>query len=271
MFYFFSKTFNYLLTPAGWLTAALLLAFFSKKTVRRRRLIGVALGIFWLFGNPVLTNELALWWEYPVPNEITPASARQKAFLPADSTSTVAVLLTGGMINVSKDVPPGRFLLGREADRAGQALYLYKTGAVHKILISGGSGDLPFGPKGVSDEGQVVTRFLIVAGVRPGDIVLENKSRNTHENAGFSAKMLRDRFHTDQCVLVTSASHMRRAVACFRKEGVRVVPFPGVFMSRRRSFGLGEYVLPNEQSFADSYYLVREMVGYGVYRVMGYV
>ena len=271
MFYFFSKTLNYLLTPAGWLTAALLLAFLTKKPLRRRWLIGIALGVFWLFGNPLLTNELALWWEYPISNKITRTGARQNAFLPADSTPTVAVLLTGGMVNVSKDVPPGRFLLGREADRAGQALYLYRTGAVYKILISGGSGDLPFGSKPASDEGRMVARFLTVAGVRPGDIVLENRSRNTHENARFSVNMLRGRFHTDRCVLVTSASHMRRAVACFRKQNVRVVPFPGVFMSRRRSYGPGEYILPSEQSFADSYYLVREIVGYGVYWVMGYV
>lgn len=271
MFYFFSKTLNYLLTPAGWLTTALLLAFLTKKPLRRRGLIGVGLGVFWLFSNPVLTNELALWWEYPVTNEITVVSTRQKASSPADSTPTVAVLLTGGMVNVSKDVPNGRFLLGREADRAGQVLYLYKTGAVRKILISGGSGSLPFGPKSASDEGQMVARFLMVAGVRPGDIVLENRSRNTHENALFSANMLRGQLRTDRCVLVTSASHMRRAVACFRKENVRATPFPGVFMGRRRSFGPGEYILPSEQTFADSYYLVREMVGYGAYWAMGYV
>lgn len=243
MFYFFSKTLNYLLTPAGWLTAVLLGAFFTKKPVRRRRLIGLGLGMFWLLGNPALTNELALWWEYP------PA--------PASPTTTVAVLLTGGVVNATKDVPAGRFLLGRESDRAGQALYLYKTGAVRKILISGGSGDLPFQRKSSSNEGQMAAQFLIVAGVRPGDIILEGKSRNTHENALFSARMLRGRFGTNQCVLVTSASHMRRAAACFRKENVVATPFPGGFLSSRRSFEPGEYVLPREQTFSDSYYLTR--------------
>lgn len=264
MFYFFSKTLNYLLTPAGWLVAVLLLALFTKKPVRRRRLIGVSLGIFWLFGNPVLTNELALQWEYPI-QERTPAPVL------TNPTVTVAVVLTGGIANTMKDVPDARFLLGREADRAGQALYLYKTGAVRKIMISGGSGDLPFQRKNVSDEGQMTARFLIVAGVRPGDIVLENKSRNTHENAQFSARMLHDRFGTNRCVLVTSASHMRRAVACFQKENVWVTPFPGGFLSSRRSFEPGEYILPREQTFADSFFLVREMVGYVVYWVVGYV
>jgi len=264
MFYFFSKTLNYLVTPAGWLFTALLLAFFTKNQVSRRRLIGVGLGIFWIFGNSVLTNELAIWWEYPVQPEIA-------APVPTDSTVAVAVVLTGGIVNTMKDVPEARFLLGRQADRAGQVLFLYKTGAVEKILISGGPGDLPFGRKNGQDEGQMTARFLVMSGVRPGDIVLESKSRNTHENAQFSARMLRHRLATSRCVLVTSASHMRRATACFRKENLLVTPFPGGFLSGRRSFEPGEYLLPNEQALADSYYLIREMVGYVVYWVVGYV
>ncbi|MDB5240443.1 MAG: YdcF family protein [Spirosoma sp.] len=267
MFYFFSKTLNYLLTPAGWLMVVLLLAFFTEKTVRRRRLIGVGLAIFWFFGNSVLINELGLQWEYPI-QEI---SSAQRV---ADSGVSIAVLLTGGMVNTSKEVSAGRFLLGHEADRAGQALYLYKTGVIQKILISGGPGDLPFQQKPVRDEGRMTARFLIVAGVHPADIVLESKSRNTHENALFSARMLHDRFHTNRCLLVTSASHMRRAVACFKKERVQVTPFPGNFMSSRRSFWSfepGEYVLPHEQTFAESYGLVKEWVGYVVYWVVGYV
>ena len=264
MFYFFSKTLNYLLTPAGWLFSVLLLAFFTKNLRRRRWLLGVGLGLFWLFGNSAIVNELALLWEYPVP-ERTPAPVA------TDSTVALAVVLTGGIMNTTKEVPTTRFVLGPSADRAGQALYLYKIGAVQKILISGGSGNLPFQRKNVSDEGQLTARFLIVSGVRLGDIVLENKSRNTHENAQFSARMLRDQFGTNRCVLVTSASHMPRAVACFRKANVQVTPFPGGFISSRRSFDPGEFLLPNEQTVADSYYLVKEMVGYVVYWVVGYV
>lgn len=265
MFYFFSKTITYLLTPAGWLVASLLAAYFIKNARWRRRLIGLAFGIFWLFGNSFLVNELALWWEYP----IQPA--------PADSSVRVAVLLTGGMVNGVKEIPgdkqqrADRFLLSREADRAGQALYLYKTGAVQKILISGGSGNLPFQAKSLNDEGQMTAHFLRVAGVRPTDILLENKSRNTHENAQFSAEMLQKTFHTNQCVLVTSAWHMRRAIGCFQKEGVTVVPFPSTFLSGRRSFAPGEWLLPNETAFFNAYYLTRELVGYVTYKVMGYM
>ncbi|GAB4027261.1 YdcF family protein [Spirosoma koreense] len=268
MFYFFSKTITYLLTPAGWLVAALLMAFFTKRLRLRRQLVGLTLVIFWAFGNSFLMNELAIGWEYPIQANV-PAST--------DSTARVAVLLTGGMVNTMKEIPGNtkkteeRVLLGREADRAVQALYLYKTGAVQKILISGGTGDLPFQIAAVSDEGQTVARFLAMAGVRPEDILLESKSRNTHENAVYSAQILRKTFRKNRCVLVTSAWHMRRAIACFEKEGIAVDPFPSSFLSGRRSFAPGEWLLPHEEAFFNSYYLIREQVGYLTYKVMGYV
>ncbi len=269
MFYFFSKTITYFLTPAGWLVIALLLALFTKNVRYRRRLITFSLSVFWLFGNPFLVNELALWWEYPIQPDIA---------APTDSTERVAVLLTGAMTNSLKEVPllPGpravpRYLLGREADRAAQVLYLYKIGAIQKILISGGSGPESFQTKSVRDEGHVVAQFLIVAGVRPGDIRLESKSRNTQENALFSAGVLRQQFHTYECVLVTSGWHMRRAMACFQKKGVQVTPFPSSFLSIRRSFLPGELLLPREETFFNAYYLVRELVGYVTYKIFGYL
>lgn len=270
MFYFFSKTITYLLSPAGWLITTLLLAFFARKTHSRRRLIGAGIGIFWVFGNSFLMNELALWWEYPIQPNLAAST---------DSTHRIAVVLTGSLINSLKEVPASvpttygtsRFLLGREIDRAGQALFLYKTGAVQKILISGGNGDLAFQTKQVSDEGEMTAQFLIVAGVRPNDIILEHKSRNTHENALFTAQVLRQRFKTNQCVLVTSAWHMRRAVGCFQKEGIQVMPFSGSFLSRQRSFLPGEWLLPHEAAFFDSYYLTRELVGYLTYKIAGYL
>ncbi|GAB3690879.1 YdcF family protein [Spirosoma flavus] len=266
MFYFFSKTLTFLLTPAGWLVITLLAAFFTKKLRYRRRFIAVALGIFVLAGNSFLTNELALLWEYPI---------QRNSIIRNDSTIHVAVVLTGGIINTMKEIPDNgsehRFLLGREADRAAQALYLYKKGIVQKILISGGNGSLPFQAKVVSDEGQMTATFLTTAGVPANDIVLENKSRNTRENALFSTRMLQLRFRTNQCLLVTSAWHMRRAVGCFQKAGVSVTPFPTSFIGNRRSFSPGEWLLPHEESFLDAYYLIREMIGFLTYRIVGYV
>lgn len=259
MFYFLSKLVAYFLTPAGWLLLTLLWAYVGGSPQKQRQRIGAALLLFWVFGNHFFVNELALAWERPsVP-------------VTRDSTRNVVVVLTGGIVQTNRNVEPLRPLLGTQADRMGQALYLYKTGVVQKILISGATTSLFFMPESRQDEGKQTAAFLRLAGVRPGDIVLEQNSRNTHENAVFSAQLLKQRFNTNRCVLVTSAFHMRRAEACFRKAGVDVTPFPGAFLSQERSWAPGEWLLPKEQVLQDAYALMKEWFGYVSYAVVGYI
>ena len=72
-------------------------------------------------------------------------------------------------------------------------------------------------------------------GVPAEAVVLEGKSRNTHENAIFTAAILKDKGWRS-VLLVTSAGHMRRAMAAFRKAGVAATaatadvrgPLPGL-------------------------------------------
>jgi uncharacterized SAM-binding protein YcdF (DUF218 family) len=262
MFYFFSKLISYIITPAGWLFATLLLARFGRSEQFRKRAVTTSLALFWICGNGFLTNELMLAWE--VPPQPLPV------FAPTDSIR-VAVVLTGGMINPQRAVTPTRPLLAREADRAGQALFLYKTGVVNRIIISGGQGNLPFMKTAVADEGQSIRQFFILAGVRPVDIVLENRAKNTHENAEFSVRLLRQQFRTNRCVVVTSAWHTRRAVGCFQKSGLVVQPFPGAFLGESRNFTPGNWLLPSEKAFGDAFWIIREVVGYMAYLLAGYV
>lgn len=259
MFYFFSKTLNYLLTPAGWLLLTLALATALRRPAQRRWLAGLALILFWLLGNSFLSNELAHWWAYP------PAALPRP-----DSTRAVAVVLTGGTTNSRIAIADGHPSLGPESDRLAQALYLYRRGVVTKILISGGIGTLPFGTRPIGDEGHLGAGFLRLAGVAPADIILENKSVNTRENALFTKAVLQRQLRTSRCVLVTSAAHMRRAVACFQKVGVDVVPYPGSFKQTPRSFAIGEWLLPNESALKETHDLFRELAGYVIYWVSGY-
>jgi uncharacterized SAM-binding protein YcdF (DUF218 family) len=262
MFYFLSKTLFYLLTPAGWLFFSLLGAIFLRNLRWRRRSGITALALFWLLGNGPLVNEGIRAWEVPVP-VLSPRANNEPI--------RVGVVLTGGMVNGLYAPTPTRPVLSREADRAGQALWLYKTGRVQKILISGGQGNLSFQTPSEVDEGQMIRQFLETAGVPATDILLENQSRNTHENAQFSARVLRKQWQTRACVVVTSAWHMRRAVACFRKQGLVVTPWAAAQLTERRAVAPGAYLLPNEKAFGDAQLLFREVVGYVTYWVVGYV
>ena len=268
MFYFLSKTAGYLLTPAGWLLTALVSALVFRR--QRRRLLLLSLGLFWALGNSVLVNELARAWEIDVPAKDGPPWM-WPPLSAADTATTVAVVLTGGLVDTQLPVVPARPLLGEQADRLGQALFLYKTGRVQKILISGGSSDLPFLAGETLPEGQQGMEFLRLAGVPARDLRWEMRSRNTRENALFSAQVLRSQYHTDRCVLVTSAFHLRRAVACFSRAGIRATPFPAAYIQQPRRFLPGDLLFPSDRAFADASRLIKEMAGYVAYALAGYV
>ncbi|MFN2359692.1 MAG: YdcF family protein [Marinobacter sp.] len=66
-------------------------------------------------------------------------------------------------------------------------------------------------------------RFITALGVPRSDILLEEKSRNTTQNADFTADILARR-SINRILLVTSALHMPRAVALFEAQGLDVIP-----------------------------------------------
>ena len=240
--------------PLIWVMGILLFACFTRNERRRKRLLTAAVALVWLLGNNFLVNEALLLWEIP---PVPMASIQQ----PYD----VAIVLTG--ITNSTKQPRDRTYFEKGADRIMHALQLYKSGKVKKILITGGSGSLN-GQEGT--EAGDLAAFLQIAGVPKEDVVLENQSRNTRENAMFSAKILNERFAGQRYLLVTSAFHMRRSAGCFQKAGIQADVFSTDFYTYQRSFTPDKWLLPNEGAFGKWGTLIHEMVGYLVYKVSGY-
>lgn len=106
--------------------------------------------------------------------------------------------------------------------RCLHAARLYHSGAPCPIVISGGKvdADLP-GPS----VARVMYDFLLMLGVRPEDMVLEDHSTTTYENAVECRPLLQQRGF-DRVLLVTDAMHMWRASGCFAKQGLEVTPAP---------------------------------------------
>ncbi|RRB02004.1 YdcF family protein [Larkinella rosea] len=256
MFYFLSKVLSFLIMPLGLLTIALLVALLTKNHARRRQALLSAVVLLLISGNGFITNELALFWE------VSPAR------LTARKNPRIGVVLTGGMMQVDGE-PRNHLYLGDQADRMGQALLLYKSGQIQKILISGGTGGII--QRDVAEEGRLTRQFLLIAGVPAQDVLLENRSRNTHENALFSAPILQKQFKGYEYVLITSAWHMRRAVGCFRKQNISVTPYPAAFVGGPREFAPTHLLLPSEKALFDFYWLLHEFVGYSAYWAVGYL
>lgn len=206
-----------------------------------------------MLSNPFVINSLFKAYEHPLTDMNT---------LPA---SEIGIVLTG----FTKQIPSHdeRVFMSQGGDRATHAVYLYNRKIIKKILVSGGSGSLVRSNE--RTEAEKVKALLIEMGVKPTDILTEEQSRNTNENAKFSAPILKSLSLKTQPVLLTSAFHMRRAEGCFKKQGVNVIPFVGDIQTKRVATTFTDF-LPSEGAIQKWGRLIHELTGLIVYKLMSY-
>jgi uncharacterized SAM-binding protein YcdF (DUF218 family) len=111
--------------------------------------------------------------------------------------------------------------------RAAHAAALWHAGAVAFVVPCGGVGR--HGPS----EAEVVRRLLLDAGVAPGAVRLEDRSRNTHENLllarpvllglGAEAVIVTDRTHAPRALLIARGLGLRATASCPPPPGRRLV------------------------------------------------
>ncbi|QJX48348.1 YdcF family protein [Hymenobacter taeanensis] len=255
MFFVLSKILDFVLSPMLWFIGLLLLAFVLRRTKWGARLLLSAMGLALLLTNNALVNEALLAWELP------PRSLAQLGHRDA------GVLLTG-ITSVTKS-PHDRVYVNQGADRLLHTLWLYRAGRIRKIIVSGGSGAI--GTVVARSEARELSILLRLAGVPTQDILLETQSRNTHENARNTKALLAQHPEINSLVLITSAFHERRAMGCFQQVGLQPVAFPASYYSTDRRPTLTYWLVPSDDAPRLWSILIHEMVGYGVYRLLGYV
>ena len=109
--------------------------------------------------------------------------------------------------------------------RSVYAARVWREGGFRQVVISGGTSN---GGPTVSEQ---MREFLICQGVPASAIVLENQSRDTHENALYTSRLLGGL--AGRRVLLTSDYHMFRAWRAFRKAGLEIEPRPFPDASKR--------------------------------------
>src|SRR5262245_53942946 len=108
-----------------------------------------------------------------------------------------------------------------------------------------------------------VDRYARLGG-DPARVYVESRPRTTFEDALYSAALLKPK-PNERWLLVTLASHMPRAVGCFRAAGFQVQPYPIAFGSPRpfATYATGSVALFDLDSVA------KEWIGLIAYRLMG--
>ncbi len=160
-----------------------------------------------------------------------------------------------------------RLQFQRGADRLLQAIELYKRGFIKKIIFTGGSGVI-FHPD--DKEGTYAKRYLLTLGIPETDFLIENESRNTHENAVLTKQLIDQKNIKGDYLLITSAFHMRRSLGCFEKSGIIATPYSTDRYSGPRKFEFDHLFLPSVSALYNWNNLLKELVGFITYKIMGY-
>lgn len=175
-------------------------------------------------------------------------------------TADAIVLLGGGMGSNTNVYPYAEMWNG--ADRVWHAARLYKAGKA-PIIVPTGRG-----------EQESTVPLLRDLGVPESAIVVENKARNTEENARFVEKILEPRNTQNtrkRVLLVTSAWHMRRSVLMYRKyaPSMEIIPAAADYeatVQTGRPFSVKD-LWPDTTMFYANSYILKEYIGYWGYRL----
>ena len=223
----------------------LIISLFYKS--KRRELLITSICLLYFFSNSFIADEVARLWEV-------------KRFTPS-KTYDVGIVL-GGIADYDKITKAHNF--NKNADRLIDAEQLYHKGIIKKIMLSGGNGQL-FNDGYI--ESETMRDYLLANKIPIIDIIIENTSRNTIENAMNSAEILKEKYTKGTLLLITSANHMRRAQLCFNKANLETTAFPTDCTNSSRATGYDYLFLPRVEALGRWEDLIHEWVGYIVYKI----
>lgn len=254
MFFILSKILSFITYPLTWVVAVALYAAFIKDLKRARKIFIASLLLLLFFTNPFIINQLVHAWEV--------RSYSQKQI---DTPYAVGVVMGGSLKFYNSEV--GRIVYSSSVDRLLQAVDLYRSNKIGKIFLSGGSGFVNF--QNIKEASLLKTTLLNMQ-IPDSDIVIENESRNTYENAANSAKILKANFAGKKILIITSAIHIRRTKACFVKASIDADYFPVDERSGVGIYTMDKLIIPNIDSMQAWEQLIHECVGMLVYKIQGY-
>jgi len=173
------------------------------------------------------------------------------------------IIVLGGSLRGNVTVARDQTAINGRAERLTVFLELARRFPQARLVFTGGTSAI--GGEGPL-EADMARRFFAEQGLDLDRVTFESASRNTFENARLSFRQLSPR-PGERWLLVTSASHMPRAMGCFRKVGWDVLAYPvdyntvpevGFYLNFSLAAGLGALGLA-----------VHEWIGLIAYRALG--
>jgi len=165
---------------------------------------------------------LLLDWR-PLPDALV-RSLEDRYVAPTGSLSEFhGMVVLGGAFRRDDGRGHRQIALGCAGERVVVPVPIMNQYAHMRLLFTGGDASILSGQR--EPEADVARAYFERIGIDMTRVVTESASRNTYENAVFS-RAVNGIDASKPWLLVTSASHMPRALATFRKAGWNVTPYP---------------------------------------------
>ncbi|MBM3487480.1 MAG: YdcF family protein [Alphaproteobacteria bacterium] len=178
---------------------------------------------------------------------------------------TVAgIVVLGGSVRPVITEARDQVTLKDNAERLTEFMRLARRYPDARLVFTGGSASLI---RPDLKEAADTRRFFAEMGMDLARIAFESESRNTYENAIYTHALVKPAAG-ETWILLTSATHMPRAIGVFRKIGWPVVPFPvDYWTTGEGGLGLTYNLLPGLGALEHG---GREWVGLIAYRLFGW-
>lgn len=238
---------SFFLSPFNWIIILVVAGYFLRRQNARRICKISALLVFLIFGNQLLLDLYAKWWQ-PAPVSL------------AKNSSFSCGIVPGGFASPDNN---GDGYFNATSDRFIEAEKLFKLGIIKHILISGGNGktdDKNF------REGHWVKKQLTITGIPDSVIFVEDKSNNTSDNALYAKHILDSMNLARPYLLITSAQHMPRASLLFRNAGMTTVEYPCSYIAGRGRFSFSS-IIPQPSVLLTWEVYFKETFGYLWYKI----
>ncbi len=150
-----------------------------------------------------------------------PLERQYSAFFPVEGAVDYVMILGNGHV-VDDDIPPTSELSRTALMRLTEGIRVMRMYPGAKLILSGYAGGSEF------SHARMLARVALALGVAKSDIVLLETAKDTWEEARQAAAFVQNR----KLVLVTSASHMERALNEFHAAGLAPIPAPTNYLAQ---------------------------------------
>lgn len=218
----------------------------------------------WKLGAMNLIVGLMLWTLSTAPvADLLMLGLESELSIPANPSGDVIVLLGGALIEGVPDLTGPSAPSPLMMSRIVTTVRLYQRLRL-PIIVTGGR---------VYDDADsavaaIAKRFMIDLGVPENLILVEDRARDTAQNARFTVAICHQQGFTKP-ILLTDGHHLKRARMAFDAAGMRVTPFPACFLGSRNVSYTWRHLLPRAVSLSTSTRALHEYLGIFYYRMLG--